>query len=134
MRPALAGGLIYLSYDMMLHYFRHHDEANGRPRYYDHMAAMFVLTTATSAYYCNHPYQILGGMVFSVLLVSPVTWWFKNQAVIKNLKNPNIFYENSCSADEIERYKQQDMVENLGFVMMTQRGFGYVHLPDPKSS
>ena len=119
---------------MMVHYFRHHDEVNGRPRFYDHMAAMFVLTTATSAYFCNHPYQIIGGMIFSVLLVSPITWWFKGQAVFNQGRSPNIFYENSCTEEEIERYKQQDIVENLGFTMMTQKGFGYVHLPDPKSA
>jgi len=130
----MMGAVTFMSYDMMLHYFRHHDEVNGRPRYYDHAAATTILATVYSLLYLSHPYQILGTMFLSVSMVGPVSWWFKTQAGINQSRHANIFYENTCSSEEIERFRQQDMVENLAFTMMAQKGYGYIHLPDAKSS
>lgn len=35
-RYAMMGGSLFLSYQLIHDFLRHHDEANGRPRFFDH--------------------------------------------------------------------------------------------------
>jgi hypothetical protein len=126
----MLGASGFLAYDIMLHRFRHHDEATTRPKYLDHTAATFVISLAVAATVFKHPMHVFNCGFFSLTLVSPVTWWLRTEGKLNSVRNANIFYENSCTKEEIERFRHQDMIEDLGSVMLTQKGYGYVHLHD----
>jgi hypothetical protein len=66
-----------MAYDIMLHWFRHHDEACGRPRYVDHMWAVTLLTIGTALVTLKHPYHIFSAVWMSIFMISPMIWWFK---------------------------------------------------------
>ena len=55
-RYAMLGGLATMSYTVLLHAFRHHDEGNPRPFIFDHYAATTAITIGGTALFCSHPY------------------------------------------------------------------------------
>jgi len=64
--------------------------------------------------------------------VAPTLWWMKKHAVNNPIKNPNIFYENTCTPEEIERFRHQDMIEQTAYLMKSTPGYGYHMMSDPK--
>ena len=79
------------------------------------------------------PFQLFCSGFFSFMLVAPMMWWVGQSGRPNVMRTPNIFYENSCTAEEIERFRHQDVIENLGYTMMTQPGYGYHRQADPTS-
>ena len=133
MKPAAAGAFLFMSYDMMLHYFRHHDEAPNRPRIVDHTLAVVILSTLGGAYFTRHPGALFASSFLGLMFAAPMSWYLANYAKPgSNFKYANIFYENGCTPEEIERFRHQDMVEDLGQLMIAQPGCGYVPLRDAR--
>ena len=122
-----------MSYTMLNYYFRHHDEANPRPAFFDHAAATTILTMGVSAFLVNHPVQILAAGFMSLAIITPTTWWLMLHSQYNaGGKSSNIFYENGVTAEEVERFRQQDAIELAAFHMRTTPGYGYALQNDAK--
>ena len=104
-RYALLGALAMVSYQLTIDILRHHDEANSRPAFFDHALGCAVVGTGAGALIFAHPFSIFCSTFFSLSLAAPTLWWLKKFAVINPVRNPNIFYENTCTAEEIERFR-----------------------------
>ena len=76
------------------------------------------------------PYNIFASFVMTGLIIAPVSYWMSNQLNVSNHTHMNVFYENSCTADEIERYRMQDEIERQAKQMIATNGYGYVQLLD----
>lgn len=125
-RYFFAGGLALSGYHYLLWYIRHHDEANPRPAYLDHVAATTTILTASSLFIAKRPYYVGVTAFFSVMLVSPFSYWLmKNATIGTGRRAPNIFYQNDCTDEEIERYRHQDMIEEAAAIMKIEHGYGY---------
>lgn len=127
--PVMIGAGIFSAYELLTRWFRHHDEATNRPRFYDHVAATVIITTVGSCFYYHHPAPIIANLWFSFALYAPITWWYKTQCMDKNGigKHSNIFYLDGTTPEEVERFRHQDMIESLGVTMIAgTRGAGYI--------
>lgn len=84
---------------------RHHDHANSRPRYLDHTLTMSLLTMGLTATKASNPLYIPLAGFFSAALLSPITWFVYSTTLRTHCHpNPNIFYENGTTAEEVERF------------------------------
>ena len=88
----------------MYYYFRHHDEDTARPAYFDHALSTIILTGAAAAMYVKNPVHILTAAGFGLLLVAPTTWFYGRIARFNSKRHANIFYQNDCTKEEIERF------------------------------
>ena len=62
-------------------------------------------------------YFAIGG-VLGALTISPTTWWLYKRSKLNGGARPsNIFYEDSCTKDDIDRIRHIDMIESLGHQM-----------------
>ena len=68
----------------------------------------------------------------SLMVLSPATWWWMTYARTAATRNSNIFFENGVTAEEVERFRQQDAIELAAFQMRTTPGYGYVLQNDAK--
>lgn len=113
-RYALMGAGLTLSYTLINDFLRHHDEANSRPRFFDHMIATTLVGTGIGAMIFKHPLHVFCSGFFSIMLVTPISWWFKNHSMLNKTRPANIFYENGTTQEEIERFRMQDQMESIG--------------------
>ena len=104
---AFMGAGLTLSYQLINDFLRHHDEANSRPVFFDHMIATTLIGTGTGALIFSSPFHVFCSGFFSMMLVAPFSFWVKNHKLAPT-RSANIFYENDCSAEEIERFRHQD--------------------------
>lgn len=74
---ALMGASLTLSYQLIHDFLRHHDEANARPMFFDHMIATTLIGTGLGAVAFKHPFHVFCSGFFSLMLITPMTWWFK---------------------------------------------------------
>lgn len=98
-RYAAAGGAVTLSYQLVFDYLRHHDEANARPIFFDHLYATTAIGTGIGLLKCNTPAQVFCATFFSGVIVAPVAWWFYTRTLINTNRHSNIFYENGVTAE-----------------------------------
>ena len=131
-RYALLGASVFVGYDLVFFTLRHHDEANARPVFMDHVAATTVIGTGLGALALSSPFHLFCATFFSAVLVAPSTWWVKKHAVINPVRPSNIFYENDCTPEEVERFRHQDQIEEMAQRMLTTPGYGYHSLTDPR--
>lgn len=131
-RYAFIGASITLTYQLVHDFLRHHDEANSRPAFFDHQAALTVIGTGIGAMTLNHPLHVFCAGFFSFALIAPSTWWVKNTAIMNSTRPANIFYENDCTAEEVERFRHQDHIEEMAQRMLATPGYGYHNLSDPR--
>lgn len=104
-RYAFMGASVLVSYQLTIDFLRHHDEANNRPTFFDHALGCAVVGTGAGALIFTNPFSILCTTFFSLSIAAPTLWWLKHNAVINPMRNANIFYENSCTPEEIERFR-----------------------------
>jgi hypothetical protein len=83
--------------------------------------------------YAGTPMQFITPAVLSFTMIGPFSWWIYKTGKLNPARASNIFYENNTTADEIERFRHQDMIENIGIQMRAEPGFGYHNLADPKT-
>ena len=74
-RPAMMGSAALSTYTFIHWYIRHHDEANTRPAYYDHLLATSALGFGAGCLYATHPWMVFCSTFFSAMIVAPGTWW-----------------------------------------------------------
>jgi hypothetical protein len=75
---ALGGAAVFLSYDLIHYWLRHHDEANSRTRFMDHQIATTLIGGTAGALMFKHPLHIFCSFFFSFALVGPSAWWIKS--------------------------------------------------------
>ena len=79
------------------------------------------------------PGHFAAGAAFGVFHVGPMMWWFQqNSRFNGNAQPANIFYENSATKEEIERFQAQDQIEMLAHQMTAMPGYGLV-TRDPRN-
>ena len=71
------GGGVYVFYDYVLEFLRHHDENNLRPEYVDHLFAIGLIGTFTGAFVLNTIRGAFQGFLLATIMVGPSTYWMK---------------------------------------------------------
>jgi hypothetical protein len=74
----LIGGSLFLGYQLIIDYIRHHDEGNrDRPEFFDHQIALTLIGAVSLGIWKGLPkWWFIGGFVGG-MIVSPVSWWVK---------------------------------------------------------
>jgi len=123
---AAFGGSLCLAYQLGWDFTRHHAHTETRPRYYDHTLILTTIAVATTAGLGGSPKACASAFVFTLITLSPMSWWLWHQRRPGHCKKPsNVFYEDDCTPEEIARYQAQDQVEALGYLLTTRPGYGY---------
>ena len=124
---AFYGGALTLSYQLIMDYFEHHETNKDRPRFFNHWFATTLISTGLGMFYKNPVTGAGTGFVFGLFLVGPMTWWLYKQGRLNSSQSPaNIFYENGVTAEEVERIRHLDAIEQLAFQMQSTPGYGYI--------
>lgn len=76
---ALYGGSLFLGYQLVFEFLRHHDELNQRPLFIDHTFAMTLIGGIGAACIAGSPRHVAAGAIFSALTLGPMVWWLKLQ-------------------------------------------------------
>jgi hypothetical protein len=123
----LIGGSVTLSYQLIFDYLRHHEEGNNdRPLFFDHMYALSLIGAFSMGIYGGMPRFWFTGAFIGGMLIAPMSWWLMKQGRINaHARHSNIFYDNACSKDEIERIQHLDAIESLGATLAAQPAYGY---------
>ena len=101
----LYGAGLHLSYELIYYYLRHHDESTARPAFFDHTLSTTLISTATAALVFPNPMHWAITAFFGLTIFSPVSWWLGRRARFAPTRNPNIFYLNDTTKEEIERFQ-----------------------------
>jgi hypothetical protein len=128
-RHMLLGGSLLTTYQILTDYFKHHDEANMRPFFVDHMIVMMIMGTFTGFMALNSIKGAAVGWMVSTVFLGPATFWMGKVGLgYYDYNKPcNIFYENDTTPEEVERIRMIDEVEKLGHNMSLQPGYGLIH-------
>lgn len=123
----LIGGSVTLSYQLIFDFLRHHEETNNdRPIYFDHLAACTIISSFSIGMWGFMPRFWAIGAVSGFTWIGPGTWWIlKNGKLNASVRPSNIYYENSVTREEVERFQHLDAIESLGSHMQAQPGYGY---------
>ena len=76
-RYAFMGGVVFCAYRGIIDYMRHHEEADPRPAFVDHVISTTLVSTGVSLFYATRPWQVFCTAFFSTVLVAPFMWWLK---------------------------------------------------------
>lgn len=71
----LLGGSLFLGYDLIIDFLRHHDETNPRPMIFDHLLAMSTLGTVGGFIATNSLQGAFAGFLFFGINVGLLTYW-----------------------------------------------------------
>lgn len=105
---ALAGGSVALGYQLIFDYLRHHAETNiERPLFFDHVLACTIIGSAVFGGLKFYPRYWFTGGFLGAFFVAPMSFWAYKQGRfnMNSRANPNIFYENSVTKEEVERFR-----------------------------
>ena len=69
------------------------------------MYATTIIGTVLGGFYLKSPVGVFCSMFFSAVLVSPTLWWVRSKNRLGVSRPANIFYENSTTAEEVERFR-----------------------------
>ena len=125
-RYAAMGAAMTFGYQFTFDTLRHHDETNTRPMIYDHTAALTLISLGFASCRFNHPMYVFAACVFTATVASPITWWYYSRVMTNAKKTANIFYENDTTAEEVDRFRHQDEVERLAYLILSQPNYGFV--------
>jgi len=74
-RHMMTGGSIFLSYDILMEFMRHHDETNLRPKLVDHLIAMSIIGTFGGWIATNSIRGAFQGFLFIGLNFGFLSYW-----------------------------------------------------------
>ena len=108
---------------------RHHDEANLRPQFMDHMLATMLIGTVSGFLALNTLTGALQGLMVSTCAIGPGLYWVKQcgPGFMEHTGPANIFYTDDTTPEEVERIRMEDEVEMLAYNMSKQPGYGIIH-------
>ena len=123
------GASLFLSYDLITEFLRHHDETNLRPKFIDHMLAFMIIGTVTGFVGLNTFHGAFQGFLLSTFALGPITYWCKLMGMEQfGFYRPvNILYQDDITPEEVERIRMEDEVEIMAHNMSTKPGYGLIH-------
>ena len=72
----------------------------------DHVFALTLIGAFAGSIAIGTLRGSIQGALISGWMLAPMSWWLKLNAKLNATAKPaNIFYENDCSADDVERYR-----------------------------
>ena len=94
-RHMMVGASIFLGYDILMEWMRHHDENNMRPKVVDHIIAMSIIGTIGGWMTTNSLRGAFQGFLFIGLNLGFLTYWAMTQGTRPGaaLAPVNIYYE-----------------------------------------
>ena len=129
-RHMAIGGSIFLGYDLIFDFMRHHDETNMRPMIVDHVLAMSIIGTVGGFMATNTIRGAFQGFLFFGLNLGFFTYW-----AMKMGRQPgsgqasaHIYYDTDVTKEEKERLEMQDQLEILTHNMLGKPAYGLVDI------
>ena len=123
---AMIGGSLFLSYQLIIDYLKHHETNTDIPQYFYHTFALTVVGAGIGLFYGAMPRHLLIGGFMGGMFVAPASYFLMKTARFNaNARNPNIFYENEVSQEDVDRIRHIDMIEALSHQMRARPGYGY---------
>lgn len=117
----LYGGSAMLGYELVKDFMTHHNHTSNRPKIVDHLIAYTIIGGFAGALTgSGGPMRMWQGAFFFGSTLGPVTWWLMMQGGFmpgQHRRPHNIFYEDSCSTEEVARIRHLDEIENLAYNM-----------------
>ena len=83
--------------------------------------------------YFSHPYQWFTTFLYSLTLLSPVSWYYMLNFKKSRVDYHNMFYENDTTSEEVSRFRAQDEIEFLGQRLLAEPGRGFLGMKDPRN-
>ena len=75
---AIYGGSLFLGYQLIVEFLRHHDHTNLRPMFVDHEIAMTIVGGfGAAATMGGAPKHFVVGALIGSLTLGPLLWWLK---------------------------------------------------------
>ena len=122
----LLGGSVFCGYQLIFDVIRAHGRKRNsdRPMFLDHIFACTVIGAAWNGFERVMPkYWVVGAMLG--MLIGPMTWVLKKSYWENKGGQANIYYDHTCTKEEVDRIRALDEMEILGNRMKTTDGFGY---------
>ena len=106
------GASVFVGYDLILEFMRHHDETNLRPKIIDHLTAMSVIGTVGGFYATNTIRGAAQGFLFFGINFGFLSWWYMQMGGFRpggRMARPaSFFYDADVSKEEKERIEMLD--------------------------
>ena len=106
----IAGGAAMLSYDLIIEFWRHHDEGNPRPMILDHLFATSMIGTVGGFMMSNSIKGGFQGFLWFGLNFGFLSYWAMKMGM-RPASGPAptlMYYEPDVTKEERERYEMQD--------------------------
>ena len=124
-RPALYGGALYLSYQMLWDLFTHHREALQVPEVITHAKVWGVMVPAVTLIAFG-PKQVLPAILLSLFIGFPIfsmVVQYRKNPQTGPMLNPHVYYQDGVSQAEKDYYEHLDYVEDQGFYLENQYAY-----------
>ena len=124
------GGSAFLGYDLIIEFWRHHDEGNPRPMILDHLFATSVIGTVGGFLATNTIRGAFQGFLWFGLNVGFLSYWAMKMGM-RPASAPGsvlMYYEQDVTKEERERFEMQDQIQILAHNMCTKPGYGLEQL------
>ena len=94
-RHMITGGSVFLGYDVLMEWMRHHDETNLRPKIVDHLITMSIIGSIGGFIATNSIRGAFQGFLFFGLNLGLLTYWAMSMGMRPGAgpATPSIFYE-----------------------------------------
>ena len=124
------GGSIFLSYDLITEFMRHHDENNLRPKLVDHMIAMCLIGTFGGLMTFNTIRGAFQGFLFFGINIGLLTYWAMCMGTRPGagIASSNMYYDKDVTQAEKERFEMLDQTEILAYNMGIKPAYGMMDL------
>ena len=126
----MIGASVFVGYDLIIEFMRHHDELNKRPMIIDHLVAMSLIGTVGGWMATNTIQGAFGGFLFFGLNVGFLSYWAMKQGT-RPAAGPTavqFYYDKDVTPEEKERFEMLDQVDILAHNMGSQPGYGLVQV------
>ncbi len=125
-RHMMVGGSVFLAYDLIFDFLRHHDETNMRPKIIDHVFAMSCIGTVGGFMATNSIRGAFQGFLFVGLNLGFMSYWAMTMGNRPNAGQASalIYYDADVSKEEKERLEMQDQLDILTYNMMSKPAYG----------
>ncbi len=121
-----------LTYELAHRMLRFNDLANPRSKFMDHFYVTTLMGTSLGFFFFPKLRYALVSFVTSATIIAPAIWFIRSNMNIGGADQPNIFYEDTVSPEEVERFQMQDEIERQAHQMQVTPGFGYMPMLDNK--
>ncbi len=122
----MVGGSIFLGYDLVFDFLRHHDETNLRPKVIDHLIAMSLIGTVGGFMATNSIRGAFQGFLFFGLNLGLLSYWAMTMGTRPNAGQASqlVYYDADVTKEEKERLEMQDQLEILTYNMLSKPAYG----------